>query len=223
MDMPYIVSREARMQGLLIIWMFCYSPLSSYWNLALSSRDCFNEAPLVMAFSTITATLDFFAWVLPLPTFFNTRLPLAQRLALVTLFGFGLIAVIASCVRIYWAHYILQETYDVTWYGFQLWMWMAVEVQLGLICGCVPWLKSLFKLWKPGQTVTGASGPTHPDGQRAAGSMRIAAVRMDDLGSGKGEYDYLERSSAGGDSHTELHVQMGKSAYFRDGDARWGG
>src|SRR3954467_3286645 len=125
MDMLYIVSREGRMQGLLIIWMLCYSPLSTYWNLAFYSRDCFNEAPLVMAFSTITATLDFFAWVLPLPTFFNTRLPRAHRLALVTLFGFGLIAVIASCVRIYWAHYILQETYDVTWYGFQLWMWMA--------------------------------------------------------------------------------------------------
>jgi hypothetical protein len=157
-----------------------------------------------MSFSTITATLDFFAWVLPLPTFYNTRLPLAQRLALVTLFSFGLVAVIASCVRIYWAHYILQETYDVTWYGFQLWLWMAVEVQLGLICGCVPWLKSLFKLWKTGQTVTSASGPMHSDGQGAAGLMRSVSVRMDHLrlGSSKGEYFDIERSSAGGDSHT---------------------
>ncbi len=213
------------MPGVLIIWMFCYSPLTSYWNLALSSRDCFSEAALVMAFSTITAALDFFAWVLPLPTFYNTRLPLAQRLALVTLFSFGLVAVIASCVRIYWAHYILEETYDVTWYGFQLWMWMAVEVQLGLICGCVPWLKSLFKLWKTGQTVASASGPTHSGGQRSAGSRRFVAVKMDTLGSGKGEYIDLERSSAGGDSHCtviEPHVQVGKSARLRDGDA-WSG
>lgn len=182
--------------------MFYHSPLSSYWNLAFYSRDCFSEAPLVMAFSTITAALDFFAWVLPLPTFYNTRLPLAQRLALVTLFSFGLVAVIASCVRIYWAHYILQETYDVTWYGFQLWLWMAVEVQLGLICACVPWLKSLFKLWKTGQTVTNASGPIHSDGQGAAGLMRTrsASIRMDDMGFGKGEYFDIERSSAGGDS-----------------------
>ncbi|KAK3290404.1 uncharacterized protein B0H64DRAFT_452362 [Chaetomium fimeti] len=41
-----------------------------------------------------------------------------------------------------------QETYDVTWYGFHLWMWTAVEVHLGIICGCVPWLKSLFRFWQ---------------------------------------------------------------------------
>lgn len=185
--------------------MFYYSPLTSYWNLALSSRDCFSEAALVMAFSTITAVLDFFAWVLPLPTFYKTRLPLAQRLALVTLFSFGLVAVIASCVRIYWAHYVFDKTYDVTWYGFQLWMWMAVEVQLGLICGCVPWLKSLFKRWKTGQTVASGSGPTHSGGQRSAGSRRLVAVKMDTLGYGKGEYTDLERSSAGGDSHCAIN------------------
>ncbi len=48
---------------------------------------------------------------------------------------------------------------------------------------------------------------------------------MDTLGSGKGEYIDLERSSAGGDSHCtviEPHVQVGKSARLRDGDA-WSG
>ena len=191
--------------------MFYYSPLTSYWNLALSSRDCFSEAALVMAFSTITAALDFFAWVLPLPTFYKTRLPLAQRLALVTLFSFGLVAVIASCVRIYWAHYVFDKTYDVTWYGFQLWMWMAVEVQLGLICGCVPWLKSLFKFLRTGQTVSEPSRHTLSDAQRTAGTQRGTVISIDNLGKawtggspGKGEYIDLERSSAGGDSQTQL-------------------
>ncbi len=188
------------------------SPFSSYWNLVTYSRDCYNEAPMLMGYSVTTAFLDFYVWVLPLPTLYNTSLPLSQRLALVTLFSFGLIVVIASCVRIYWVHYVLEQTYDVTWYGFQLWIWTAVEVQLGLICGCVPWLKSLFKLWKTGQTVTGTSGPGQSVAQnRTTGSKKVTDVRMGTLGKvwtserpDNGEYVDIERSSAGGDSRTEL-------------------
>ncbi len=164
-----------------------------------------------MAYSVIAAMLDFFVWVLPLPTLYSTQLPLSQRLALATLFSFGLVVVIAACCRIYRVHYVLFETYDVTWYGWEMWIWTAVEVQLGLICGCVPWLKSLFKLW--GQTMAGSSGPATSDAQRAAGSKGITAVRMEILGQawtngerpGKGEYIDLERSSAGGNSQAELN------------------
>jgi hypothetical protein len=166
---------------------------------------------MLLAHTCITPILDFFVWMLPLPTLYHTKLPLSQRLALITLFSFGLVVVSAGCIRIYWLHYIIQETYDVTWYGFHLWLWTAVEVQLGLICGCVPWLKSLFQFWKTKQAVTDTSGRTHSDGQRAIGSKQVTVVRMGSLGKawtdagpGKGEYIDLERTSAGGDSHTQL-------------------
>ena len=180
-------------------------PVNSYWDLKKYPHDCINEAPSLIAHSTITAFLDLFVWALPLPTLYHTKLPLAQRFALIALFSFGLVVVFASCIRIYWVHYVLQETYDVTWHGFQLWLWTAVEVQLGLICGCVPWLKSLFTRWKTGQTVASGSGPTHSGGQRSAGSRRLVAVKMDTLGYGKGEYTDLERSSAGRDSHCTVN------------------
>ena len=196
--------------GLLTIYTFCYSPIKSYWDLTLNPRDCFNEAPSLIAHATITAILDLFVWVLPLPTLYHTKLPLSQRLALITLFSFGLVVVFAGCICIYWVYYVVHETYDVTWYGFHLWLWTAVEVQLGLICGCVPWLKSLFKFWKTGQTVTDTSGRAPSDWQQTMGSKRVTVVRMDSLGKawtgegpGKGKYIDLERSAASG-SHTQL-------------------
>jgi hypothetical protein len=57
-----------------------------------------------------------------------------------------LFVVIAACVRAYWIHFVVEKTFDVTWWGVYLWMWTAVEVQLGIICGCVPWLRSLVNL-----------------------------------------------------------------------------
>lgn len=63
-----------------------------------------------------------------------------------------------------------------------LWIWTAVEVQLGLICGCVLWLKSLFKFWRTGETVAGTSGRAQSSGQRATGGSKsklATAVRME--------------------------------------------
>lgn len=165
----------------------------------------------MLAHTCITPILDFFVWVIPLPSLYHLKLPLSQRIALIILFSFGLVVISAGCIRIYWVHYVIQETYDVTWYGFQVWLWTPVEVQLGIICGCVPWLKPLFKSRKAGQTVTGTSGRIHPDGQRATRFKQVTIVRMGSLtkawtgeGPSIGEYIDLERSSGGGDSHTQL-------------------
>jgi len=184
-------------------------PFHSYWNLTVYQRDCFDEAPLLLTHTYITPILDFFVWVVPLQSLYHLMLPLSQRIALIMLFSFGLVVISAGCIRSYWVHYVIEETYDVTWYGFQVWLWTPVEVQLGIICGCVPWLKPLFKSRKTGQTVT--SGRIHPDGQRGTRFTQVTVVRMGSLrkawtgeGPSIGEYIDLERSSAGGDSHTQL-------------------
>lgn len=166
-------------------WLLLHSPLSSYWNLARNESDCVPEAPALLSQAATTAVCDFIVWVLPLPALYRAKLPLAQRLALITLFSFGLIVVLAGCIRTYWIHYVVQETYDVTWYGFQLWMWTAVEVQLGIMCGCVPWLKSLFKFWMSGRRVTDitdkARGECGQQSSTSKGSKGGTVVRMDSL------------------------------------------
>ena len=165
--------------------MLPHSPISSYWNLARNDSDCVPEAPALLSQAATTAVCDFIVWVLPLPALYRAKLPLAQRLALITLFSFGLVVVLAACIRTYWIHYVLQETYDVTWYGFQLWMWTAIEVQLGIICGCVPWLKSLFKFWASGRRVMDITDKARGEcGQRSStskGSKGGTVVRMDSL------------------------------------------
>lgn len=103
----------------------------------------------------MTVVADFIVWVLPLPTLYRARLPLSQRVALIVLFSFGGVVVIAAIIRTYWIYHVIERTYDVTWEGFQLWIWTSVEVHLGVICGCVPWFKSLVKLWRKGGAAAG--------------------------------------------------------------------
>lgn len=147
------------------------------------------ESRPLLAQAITTAIADFIVWVLPLPSLYRAKLPLSQRLQLITLFSFGLIVVFAACIRTYWIHYVVQETYDVTWHGFHLWMWTAVEVHLGIICGCVPWLKSLFRFWRNRKTVveltdaSAAAKRSRSDGQsRTVSAKRGTAVRMESIG-----------------------------------------
>jgi hypothetical protein len=92
----------------------------------------------------VNVVTDFMIYVLPMPTLFKLSLPPAQRIGLMILFGFGGVIVVAGSFRAYWVHYTLFETYDVTWEGFQIWVWTAVETNMGVICGCIPALKPLL-------------------------------------------------------------------------------
>ncbi|KAK4097878.1 hypothetical protein N658DRAFT_433124 [Parathielavia hyrcaniae] len=130
-------------------------PLSSYWDPSPSSAEnCNPEDVHLLANASLTAICDFIVWVVPLPAIYAAKIPRSQRIALIALFSTGLVVIVAGCVRAYWIHYVVQSTYDVTWWGSDLWMWTAVEVQLGIICGCVPWLRSLVKFWQSGRVVT---------------------------------------------------------------------
>lgn len=142
------------------------SPVADYWNVFTPEGKCIKEAPPLMFQSVMTVLTDFLVWALPLWTLYRARLPVTQRVALIILFSFGLLVCVAGCVRMYWVHYITDRTYDPTWQGIHLWIWTAIEIDLGVICGCVPWLKSLVKYRKNGSSnlteplsnVTGAIG-----------------------------------------------------------------
>jgi hypothetical protein len=92
----------------------------------------------------LNVVTDFMVYALPMPTLFRLSLPMNQRLGLVVLFSVGGIIVVAGSFRAYWVHYVLFETYDATWYGYEIWLWTAIETNVGVICGCIPALKPLL-------------------------------------------------------------------------------
>ena len=88
---------------------------------------------------------DFLVYILPLPTLFRLRLHLRQRIALMVVFSLGFVVVVAGCMRAYWLHYTIDNSYDVTWNGWIVWIWTCVEANLGVICGNMPMLRTIFR------------------------------------------------------------------------------
>ncbi|KAF2435248.1 integral membrane protein [Tothia fuscella] len=125
------------------LWTQCF-PISSYWNLLRVDRDCIPEGPPLITQTVFNVITDFIIYVLPMPILFQLKLPSTQRVGLMILFGVGGVIVVAGSFRAYWVHQVLYGTYDVTWEGFNLWVWTAVETNVGVICGCIPALKPLL-------------------------------------------------------------------------------
>lgn len=119
-------------------------PISSYWKLKADHRDCIPEGPPLIVQSTLNVVTDFMIYALPIPTLFSLSLPWSQRIGLIVLFSVGGVIVVAGSFRAYWIHYTLFKTYDATWEGYQIWVWTAVETNVGVICGCIPALKPLL-------------------------------------------------------------------------------
>ncbi|UPL03484.1 hypothetical protein LCI18_014418 [Fusarium solani-melongenae] len=128
---------------LIVLWTQC-RPMSAYWSLT-GGDSCSAEGPSVLSQAITTVVTDLLVCAIPLPTLFKLKLPLSQRIALIVVFSLGLVVVFAASMRAYWTHYVTDETYDVTWEGFYLWIWTAVEANLGVICGSVPALRPLFR------------------------------------------------------------------------------
>ncbi|KXJ86783.1 hypothetical protein Micbo1qcDRAFT_218982, partial [Microdochium bolleyi] len=126
-----------------LLWAQC-RPISEYWELPANSRNCISEGEPLLAQTIVTAVTDFLVYILPMPTLWAVRLPRAQRIGHMALLGLGSVLIAAACMRAYWIWYVEFMTYDVTWYGSYLWMWAAVEVNLGVICSSVPAIKPLL-------------------------------------------------------------------------------
>ncbi|KAK5652383.1 hypothetical protein OQA88_10575 [Cercophora sp. LCS_1] len=156
-------------------------PVTSYWHISKSQHDCIPEGPPLLANAILTALADFVVWALPLPTFIMARLPKSQRVALIILFSCGLFVVFAGCMRTHWIWVVVEASYDVTWEGFHLWIWTAVEVHLGIICGCVPCLKPLIKSYD--SSSRGSSKPVYISG----GSKGLQLEVVKAVGVSKGE------------------------------------
>ncbi|KAK1707760.1 uncharacterized protein BDZ83DRAFT_724513 [Colletotrichum acutatum] len=128
---------------LIVTWTQCI-PIWHNWDPIGQDMNCMAEWP-PLAGQTVTSVItDILVYLLPMPTLFRLRLQILQRIVLMILFSLGIVVVAAGIMRAWWTYYVVEMTYDITWDGFDLWMWTALEANFAIICGCVPVLRRLL-------------------------------------------------------------------------------
>ena len=130
------------------------------------SANCIDIVTLYLSSAPVNIITDLALLFLPMPTLTGMRLPRKQKIILVVTFSFGVFVTVVDIVRIAYlenaamnrlqaigknnANARIVEQKDFPWYASLSFMWSAVEVNLGIVCACVPSLKPLFLRFLPG-------------------------------------------------------------------------
>ncbi|OCL14661.1 hypothetical protein AOQ84DRAFT_15099 [Glonium stellatum] len=129
----------------------CKGHFTAWWTSAISLiENCVNTLNLLYSMAISDFICDVLIVLLPIPRIWKLHLPTSRKLAVCAVFLLGLVAVLASTIRMVWciwAHNVgfdtsLDEDLLIT----ALLFWCMVEVALGLLAACLPTLKSLVQI-----------------------------------------------------------------------------
>lgn len=123
-----------------------------------SDAKCTDIVTLYLCSSPVNITTDLAILFLPMPILTKMRLPRKQKIILVVTFSFGFFVAIVDVIRIAYLQnaatsrqLALQELHlqdsnngdDLSWFASLSFMWSVVEVNVSIMCACVPSLKPL--------------------------------------------------------------------------------
>jgi hypothetical protein len=100
----------------------------------------------------VSIVLDDVVLALPLPLVVRVRVSWQRKLGILLMFGFGILCVLAGCVRLYFIEQVYGRTTNPTWDYTDTIVWISLEIDVAVLVGCLPGLR-LFALRQIAPTV----------------------------------------------------------------------
>ncbi|KAA8569750.1 hypothetical protein EYC84_001333 [Monilinia fructicola] len=150
--------------------LFQCNPVMAGWRQDVNG-SCLSILTLYLASAPVNIITDLAILILPIPVLTGMSLPHRQKVILVFTFSLGIFVTIVDVVRIYYlqqasndfetaisAHTRLGVGENFAYNASLAFMWSAVEVNVGIVCACIPTLKPLMKRILPAMIMDRASG-----------------------------------------------------------------
>ncbi|KAL5432115.1 hypothetical protein PMIN07_003422 [Paraphaeosphaeria minitans] len=186
-------------------------PLVGYWDEDVEIH-CVDMRANMITIGAINTATDFLIYLWPTRYLWRIQVPLKQRLGLVFVFTCGLIVCIAGVFRIIYLQRYFTNI-DLLWDAALTTSLGIVEVNIGIVCGCLPCVKPLLTKLLPSLFgSTGRTSQTMPSGKTGGPSYQfkdLSAQHADKGGSISGLREarieeILEESESDGASTLSL-------------------
>ncbi len=131
----------------LMVGIFQCHPISNAW-MAWDERDprhnCTNLNAAVWVHAGISIVIDFWMLVIPLYEVCHLRLSLHKKINIIVMFFFGGFATVISILRLRYILYFATAQ-NQTWQQLDITLWSNIELNIGLLCACLPALRCMLK------------------------------------------------------------------------------
>ncbi|KPI42149.1 uncharacterized protein AB675_5336 [Cyphellophora attinorum] len=128
--------------------IFQCRPVAGAWDFSLD-RKCYPVEDLLYFSTAFSVFSDVVLCLLPLPFFWKLGIPKKEKVVVSCLFCFGLVAAVASVVRITTLGRL--RNINATKIIVPALDWSIAEVLTGIVCACLPCLKPLLNKLAPGK------------------------------------------------------------------------
>ncbi|KAK5380393.1 hypothetical protein LTS13_003250 [Exophiala xenobiotica] len=126
-------------------------PMRYIWDPLSPEARCINYQVfwyISAGFNTLTAIV---IWILPIPLIKGLHLPKRQKHWLVMVFALGVFTCLASGLRIRALNLgVKHSEFDTSYFYPEVAAWSSLEINVGIICACLPTLKPIVDKMFPG-------------------------------------------------------------------------
>ena len=98
---------------------------------------CIDQNALIYSTAGITIAFDVLVIILPLPRLIALEIPTRKKIAVLVTFALGGFVTICSIIRLR-TLVVWGSATNVTWYYNPIAIWSNVELNLGVLCACIP-------------------------------------------------------------------------------------
>ncbi|KAE8826843.1 hypothetical protein PTNB85_06752 [Pyrenophora teres f. teres] len=157
--------------SMLFACIFMCYPVSDAWSFKIFmggvrsySAHCYNPRPFWLFNAVYNLVTDIIIWTLPILFFLNLQtIPLRRRIELIAIFSIGVVAIIASALRLHTIILWLSSFRQQGLHTADLLLWSQVEQHTGLIAASLPFLRPLCR-----KALTKAKTEEQPSSPRPA-------------------------------------------------------
>ncbi|KAF3008694.1 hypothetical protein E8E13_009437 [Curvularia kusanoi] len=157
--------------------VFICKPISYFWDESFRGGRCMNEYIIWFTTAGLNIGQDVIILFLPLPVIRSLQISRSQKKGLITMLALGASVIVVSTIRLYTLD-DLANSNDRTFDNTDQATLSAVEVNVGIVCACLPAMRPLFALMMPKYFTSAPAYTTVPanDLERRLVHMRAKSV-----------------------------------------------
>ncbi|KAN0116744.1 hypothetical protein V8E51_002721 [Hyaloscypha variabilis] len=130
-------------------WLFMCRPMKAYWDVTVQGK-CLSFKNAFLVGGVLNVATDVVMLLLPIWVLRPLRLPRKQKIGVTLVLMTGSFVCIVSAIRLTKILPSASVNPDFTWTGSQGYVWCIIEMNIGIICACLPSLKTIAKHHYPG-------------------------------------------------------------------------
>ncbi|KAI0841816.1 hypothetical protein F5Y06DRAFT_285265 [Hypoxylon sp. FL0890] len=126
--------------------IFQCTPVTKAFDKSIKGT-CISNGKFWYANAGFSIATDVIILTIPMPLVYALQIPRVQKAALMMVFALGVFVVITSCLRV--TTIDIQATTPDPTYDIASTMWTIIEMNVAIVCACLPQIRPLIVKWFP--------------------------------------------------------------------------